>query len=177
MYYAAFLLFFFFCCRRRVWRWNFPAWKHWSRQVQRKDQLRYRPIPQHWCCDQPGHHHRQRNRCFFWWVGPSGLGFNCYCHFRPAIQVKGSIFFDCNTNVSLKFNFGHQTIVSDQSSFLLPFSYFSGTPSDTECMFAVQNLAVSGSASASCFCLQTRSWKKKTPTQLSIWITRKLDWS
>lgn len=75
----------------------------------------------------------------------------------PQFKSRARFFFDCNTNVSLKFNFGHHTIVSDQSSFLLPFSYFSGTPSDTECMFAVQNLAVSGSASASCFCLQTRS--------------------
>lgn len=75
------------------------------------------------------------------------LGFTNYS------ESQGQYFVDCDTEVSLEFNFEELTIHADESSLVLPFSYFSGNLSDTCCVLATQNSAVFGSSSENLFLL------------------------
>ncbi|KAG5356360.1 Candidapepsin-1 [Yarrowia sp. B02] len=70
------------------------------------------------------------------------LGFTNYSN------SQGLYFVDCATKVKVDFNFEELSISADESSLVLPFSYFSGNLSDTECVFAAQNSAVYGGSGA-----------------------------
>lgn len=72
----------------------------------------------------------------------SALGFTNYS------SVNGVYTIDCDTKVNVDFNFEQLTIKADESSLVVPFSYFSGTASDTYCVFAVQNSATYGDSGA-----------------------------
>lgn len=77
----------------------------------------------------------------------NALGFTNYS------ESQGQYFADCDAKVSLEFNFEELTIHADESSLVLPFSYFSGNLSDTYCVLATQNSAVFGSSSENLFLL------------------------
>lgn len=68
-------------------------------------------------------------------------------------KANGQYFVDCDTKVSLEFHFEDLTIHADESSLVVPYSYFSGNLSDTYCVMATQKSGVFGNAYEGLFLL------------------------
>lgn len=57
-------------------------------------------------------------------------------------ENEGYYPIDCDADMSIDFKFDGLTISANSSSLVLPKSFFSGTISDTSCVFAIQNMNV-----------------------------------